>query len=201
MRSQKGKGASTREQTQAGGREPPGVERDHADMDHLPLHSTPLEKGRTLPRHRECSGEVTVKQAGQGRVTTTPGKPKSRSDVVTSGFKPLKPGSTIVDENPTRIETPLAEASGENQEENQESETPDSEEENYRARGRNEVDPESHQENKEKDKKIYEAGRKRSQNQNQTLTKWSEKRLQQEPESDEAEKKRVERRIQLKGKK
>ena len=199
MRSQKGKGASTREQTQAGGREPPGVERDHADMDYLPLHSTPLVKEKTFLKHRECSGEVTVRNAGQGRVTTTPGKPKSRSDVVTSGFKPLKKGSTIVDETPMRTETQLAEASGENKEENQESETPDSEEENYSARGRNEVEPEIHHENKEKDKKIYEAGRKRSQNQNQTLNKWSEKRLQQKPESDEKEKKREERRIQLKG--
>ena len=57
-----------------------------------------------------------------------------------------------------------------------------------------------HRENQEKDKKIYEnCGRKRSQNQNQTLNKWSEKRLQLEPESDEKEKKGVERRVQLKG--
>ena len=89
MRSQKGDGASTREQTQAGGWGPPGVERDHADMDHLPTHSTPLVKEKTFLQHRERSGEVTVRNAGQGRVTTTPGKPKSRSDVVASGSKPL----------------------------------------------------------------------------------------------------------------
>ena len=47
MRSQKGDGASTREQTQEGGWEPPGVERGHADMDHLPTHSTPLVKEKT----------------------------------------------------------------------------------------------------------------------------------------------------------
>ena len=132
-------------------------------------------------------------------MTTTPGKPKSRSDVVTSGSKPLKEGSTIVDENPIRISPQLEEASRENQEENQESETPDSEEENHRGGRRNEVDSVSHRENKEKDKKIYEDWGKRSQNQNQALNKWSEKRLQQEPESDEKEKKRAERRIQLKG--
>ena len=124
MRSQKGDGASTREQTQAGGWGPPGVERDHADMDHLPTHSTPLVKEKTFLQHRERSGKVTVRNAGQGRVTTTPGKPKSSSDVVTSGSKPLSKGSTMVDKSTKRNSLQLKEASGENPEDSQKSETP-----------------------------------------------------------------------------
>ena len=90
MRSQKGDGASTREQTQEGGWEPPGVERDQADMDHLPTHSTPLVKEKTSRQSKGRPGEVTVRNSGQGRVTTTPGKPKSRSDVISSGRQSLR---------------------------------------------------------------------------------------------------------------
>ena len=95
MSSLKGDGTSTREQTQKGGWGPPGVERDQADWDHLPTHSTPLVKRNTLPSYRERSGEVTVRSAGQGRVTTTLGKPKSRSDVVISGASPQKRGTNL----------------------------------------------------------------------------------------------------------
>ena len=201
MRSQKGDGASTREQTQAGGWEPPGVERGHADVDHLPTHSTPLVKEKTFIQHRERSGEVTVRNSGQGRVTTTPGKPKSRSDVITSGAKPLRQESTIVDEVTKRKSLQLKEASEENTENSQESETPDSEEENLRGKCTKNVDAMEHIENKEEDKTSYTRGKKRSQSQNQTLDKWSEKRLQVESDSDEKEKKKLERRVQQKGRK
>ena len=90
MRSQKGDGASTREQTQEGGWEPPGVERDQADWDHLPTHSTPLAKEKTSKQYKGRPGEVTVRNAGHGRVTTTPGKLKSRSDVLRSGRQSLQ---------------------------------------------------------------------------------------------------------------
>ena len=40
---------------------------------------------------------------------------------------------------------------------------------------------------------------KKSQSQNQTLDKWSERRLQVEPDSDEAEMKKLERKVQQKG--
>ena len=40
---------------------------------------------------------------------------------------------------------------------------------------------------------------KKSQSQNQTLNKWSERRLQVEPDSDEAETKKLERKVQQKG--
>ena len=46
---------------------------------------------------------------------------------------------------------------------------------------------------------MYEQGEERRQSQNQTLDKWSEKRLQIEPESDEKETKKLERKVQEKG--
>ena len=199
MRSQKGDGTSTWEQTQEGGWEPPGVERGHADVDHLPTHSTPLVKEKTFIQHRERSGEVTVRNAGQGRVTTTPGKPKSRSDVIISGSKPLRQKSTTVDEGTKGKLFQLKEASEENAEGSQESETPDSEEENPRGKCTKNVDTMDHPANKEEDKTSYISGKKRSQSQNKTLDKWSEKRLQVEPDSDEKEKKKLERRVQQKG--
>ena len=129
MSSLKGDGASTREQTQAGGWEPPGVERDQADWDHLPTHSTPLVKRKTFPPSREHSGEVTVRSAGQGRVTTTSGKPKSRSDVVISGASPQKRGTDLEEKGTNEKSSQLKEVEEEILKGSQESGTPDSEEE------------------------------------------------------------------------
>ena len=200
MSSLAGDGASTREQTQKGGWGPPGVERDQADWDHLPTHSTPLVKRNTLQTSRERSGEVTVRSAGQGRVTTTPGKPKSRSDVVKSGANLLKIRTDLeetgIKEKPFR----LKEREEEILEDSQESGTPDSEEEpKAREEENRKKTPVKKQKPTKGDKTLYEQEQERKQSQNQTLDKWSEKRLQIEPDSDEKETKKLERKVQEKG--
>ena len=202
MRSQKGEGASTREHPKAGGREPPGVERDQADWDHLPTHSTPLVKEKTLPSDEERPGEVDARQAGHGRVTTTPRKPKSRSDVQCSG-KPSLPVKEDKSRDREDITTRVSQVrdvlnapsvdSG--------SDIPNSEEEvanlkEKQIQSKGVQDPTVSLE--QRGAAIFKENRKR-QRQNQTLDKWSERRLQVEPDSDEAETKKLERKVQQKG--
>ena len=202
VRSQKGEGASTREHPEAGGREPPGVVRDQADRDHLPMHSTPLAEEKTFDSDGERPGEVDARQAGHGRVTTTPRKPKSRSDVQRSGrpslqaaaikFRDREDITTRVSQVRDVLDAPSVD-SGSN--------IPDSNEEAATLK-------EKQTENKgvqkqtttlEKRETAIFKENKKSQSQNQTLDKWSERRLQVEPDSDEAETKKLEQKVQQKG--
>ena len=212
MSSLKGKGASIPGATLKGGWGPPGVERDQADWDHLPTHSTPLVKENTLPSYGERSGEVTVRNSGQGRVTTTLGKPKSRSVVKMSGASPPKRTTEISEaSSQKRGRTPEEEdlkeklsQSNEVEEEilggSQESGTPDSEEEpKTRKKASKTKETEDRREPIIRNKTSYQPEKGRKSNQNQTVDKWSEKRLQIEPESDEKETKKLERKVQQKG--
>ena len=202
MRSQKGEGASTREHPKAGGREPPGVVRDQADWDHLPTHSTPLAEEKTLPDDEERPGEVGARQAGHGRVTTTPRKPKSRSDVQRSG----RPSLPVVEDKSrdreditTRVsqvrdvlKAPSVDSG---------SDIPDSDEEVAilkEKQAQNKGVQKQTVSLEQREAAIFKENRK-SQRQNQTLDKWSERRLQIEPDSDEAETKKLERKVQQKG--
>ena len=201
MRSQKGDGASTREQTQEGGWEPPGVERDQADWDHLPTHSTPLAKEKTSKQYKGRPGEVTVRNAGHGRVTTTPGKLKSRSDVLRSGRQSLQAEAINPREETTGKVCQVKEVLEARSEDSEGSNIPDSEEEAENLKGKHtgKTGVEKQPISLENSGTACLKENKKSQSQNHTLDKWSERRLQVEPDSDEAEMKKLERKVQQKG--
>ena len=158
------------------------------------------QKKKTFKPDRGRPGEVTVRKAGHGRVTTTPRKPKSRSDVLRSGRPSLQAEAIKQREETTTkvcqvrevLDAPSVD-SGSN--------IPDSEEEteNLQEKHTGNTGVVKQPISLEKSGTSCFKENKKSQSQNHTLDQWSERRLQVEPDSDEAEMKKLERKVQQKG--
>ena len=132
-------------------------------------------------------------------MTTTPGKPKSRSDVISSGRQSLQI-ETINEREETKGKVCRGkEALDDHTEDSEGSDVPDSEEENLKGKYKEKTRLETQPERKEKGKTVCIRENKKSQSQNNTLDKWSERRLQVEPDSDETEMTKLERKVQQKG--
>ena len=181
--SRKSVGATTQEQPQKRKTGTSGVERDQADWDHHPQQSTPLVEGRRTQRR----DKTKPRKAESRRVTTTPGNLDENSADHEEEGESMGENEA----NPSKLSKIKK---GEPRE--SESETPNSEGESDCPFDNKGNSPSIKLKRRDKDRKVYEDIQRRGEKQNSTLNNWSEKRIQEEPDSDAKERTDQEKKVQ-----